>query len=618
MLRTSLSRLIAILLLLTAGATPAVATWSAKDDATPGAASSAGFRGKLYIFARNADNSLKYRTADGRIYSGWKPLPIGGSSPSYPAAVTATDGSFLALFIRGTDHNLYVTRTFDGTSFEPWRAVGGAVSAAPSAVAFNGRIHVFVRLFDNSLYTRHSTDAVNWSNWLSLGSPWAGGPDLAGAPVATVMRRSDSNRPFQIVVIVKNAVDGKLYQRTSLDGTTQGSFTPWFKRSDTTLGVNPADEADFPIVADLGFNFISPYEPEGSWESYKLPVFSTAQAQLAKFNLFFDSSFPNPSPSFSAQHIQNVIDRGAITIILRLADTKISDGEVKQQLEAVLPGLEGPRNRVIDFIEGHPYQQFWIEVGNEPNLGCNAMDPFDVRWHLLNTMRNVAPLYRASHPNMRWIASLPTRHGFNPDRSCPHPVPPGCPFPLPPPPMSSWPPECKQWSDLNYLDIVLSDTHDGLGTILSGEYEYDAVGIHMFGNSNLQPDLPVNGDHNTQNGTVCRVDSDCPTVVLDRVLARTAKTIFITEAAINADLKWYYIRPEEPGFVTLHIRAMRRLPAQVRGYVIWAADLERKWCDRSLGQPAFVGPYSFDATYVGGNYCTFDPDLKGSRRFNDR
>jgi hypothetical protein len=65
---------------------------------------------------------------------------------------------------------------------------------------------------------------------------------------------------------------------------------------------------------------------------------------------------------------------------------------------------------------------------------------------------------------------------------------------------------------------------------------------------------------------------------------------------------------------------MRRLPAQVRGYVIWAVDRESKWCDRSLGPRYFVGPYSFDSiTYTPGEpYCTIDPELKGSLRFRDR
>lgn len=569
MLRISLPLLLVTVLLLAAGAPPAGATWSAQDNAMPGAAASAGFNGKLYIFARNADNSLKYRTADGRIYSGWTPLD--GFSLNYPAAATATDGSFLALFHRGIDNALYVSRTFNGTSYEPWSYVGGvALSAAPSAVGFNGRIHVFVRDIYNVLYTRSSSDAVTWSNWVSLGG------QLSAAPVATVMRRADGHS--QIVVIVRNAADSKLYQRTSTDGS---SFTPWFRRSETTLAINPNDQADFPIVADLGFNFVSPGYPEDSWGSYKLPVFSTAQAQLAKFNLVYDSTFPNPG--FSASHIQDVINRGAITIILRLADTRIRDYEVDQQLNAYLPNSN---QRVLDIIAANPYKQFWIEVGNEPNV--HGMDPFLVRWHLLNTIKNVASKYRTSHPHMRWMASLPTRDGF------------------------------AQWPGLNYLDVVLSDNiNDDLGTILAGPYQYDAVGIHMYSAGILQQGFP----QNTQNGTSCPAnngDSDCPTVVLDRVLARTSKTIFITEAGINrGEWPWHFVDVNQPGKATYHIRAMRRLPAQVRGYVVWAADLDPVRCNPATA-PDFEGYYSFDATYQGGFFCTVDPQLRGSQRFNAR
>jgi len=587
MSRISLSALIVTVLFLTAGAPPAGATWSAQNDAIPGAAAAAGFRGKLYIFARNADNSLKYRTGDGRTYSGWTPL--GGLSPSYPAAATATDGTFIAVFHRGTDNVLYVSRTYDGTNYESWRPLDGnlRVSAAPSAVGFNGRIHVFVRGTDNTLYTRYSINALNWSNWFSLGG------QLTGAPVATVMRRADGQS--QIVVLVRNAADSKLYHRTSTDGTSPGSFTDWYMRSHTTLSINPNDQADFPIVTDLGFNFISPNDPDGSWESYKLPVFLTAQAQLAKFNLFFDSTFPNPV--FSASHIQDAIDRGAVTIILRLAETKISHLDVDQQLNTY---LLNSNQRVLDVIAANPYRQFWIEVGNEPNLHY-CMSPREVRNQLLATIENVASKYRATHPNMRWMASLPTRHGFKKPEGC-------------------WLDELEEWKGLNYLDIVLSDSgRDGRGSILSGPFEYDAVGIHMFGSTTLQQEFPLdtkNGFYCTGNPDVAG-DPDCPTVVLDRVLAKTSKTIFITEAGINnADLPWHFVDPNQPGKATLHIRAMRRLPAQVRGFVVWAADLDRRWCDPS--HPEFEGLYSFDATYQVGSYCTVDPDLGGSKRFNAR
>lgn len=563
--RTFLSLLVAAVILLSAGASPAGATWSAQNDAMPGAAAAAGFKGKLYIFARNADNSLKYRTADGRIYSDWYPLP--GQSANYPAATASTDGSFLAVFHRGTDNHLYVSRTFNGSSYEAWRFIEGPINAAPSAVGFNGRIHVFVRGTDNALYTRFSNDAVNWSGWIGLGG------QLSGAPVATVMRRADGQ--YQIIVMTRNAGDSKIYQRTTLDGTSAGSFTGWFKRSDTTLAVNPADQADFPITTDLGFNFISPENPSGSWAGYKLPVFSTSQAQLAKFNLVFNSTFPNPG--FSASQIQDVIDRGAVTVILRLADSRIADWEVDQQLNSY---LRNSGQTVLDFIKAHPYTQFWIEVGNEPNI--HHMNPFDVRYYLMTTMQNVAPKYRASHPNMRWMASLPTRHGY-----------------------SAWP-------GLNYLDVVLSDTGDGRGTLLTGPYQYDAFGIHIFGFSTLQQGFPLD----TQNGTACTGDADCPTVVLDRVLAQTNKTIFITEAGINADSPWHYVDPNQPGKATLHIRAMRRLPAQVRGYVVWAADLDRQWCDPSA--PNFLGYYSFDAVWQGGSFCTVDPQFRGAQRFTAR
>jgi hypothetical protein len=424
--------------------------------------------------------------------------------------------------VRGTDGTLWVRRSGDGNEYEGWRALGDRLAAPPAAVASGGQVHVFLRDANGMIWQRSSADGQNFSAARSLGGP------LAAAPVA--LATADG------VTLYGQGTDGRRYTLNTRDGAQAATWGNWTGSGENARAADTAVTGSAPLTLDIGVNFID----SSNWQTYQMPAYARLHPTLAKFSMFYDG-YPT-TPVFGAAQIDDAIAAGARTIILRTAETRTAPDEVERQLNAPLPG-DG--RSLLDYIRDRGNDgsgiDFWIEVGNEPDLA--GVSPLVARSSLLATIRDLGPRYRASHPNLHWMASLPTVNGLR----------------------NSTIPDYR---GLAYLDLFLSDQGDGLGSIAA---RYDALGVHLYGADTLEQSYPALREApDTRDCAGANGDALCPDLVLDRALSQTTLPIFITEAGINSAMRWdlkarYYLD------------AMYRMPARVRGFALFTLSLDPDW-----------------------------------------
>ncbi len=523
--RRSLALLLVLVALLPLGPPPPAAVAAAPlatEERAPGPNGATTFGGVSYMYARRGDGEVWVRKTDGLWYSGWSPL--GGPTDATPAA--ASTARFVNVFRRGAgggaaggDGALWVNRSRDGVTYDGWRSLGGVAASAPAAVGLGDRVHVFTRDAQGMVWSRATDDGYTFSAPLLLGGP------IAAAPVAVALTG--------VLTLYAQGGDGRRYALAARDGGRGDAWATWQPRGGPTPPLPVADNPAIPpLTLDVGVNFISAQ----NWQNYQLPAYSRLRPTLAKFSMFYDA-YP-ASPAFGTREIDDAIARGARTVIFRTAETRIAPDEIERQLTVPLPG-DG--RSLLAYMRDQTAAgagvDFWIEVGNEPDLA--GLSPLVARYGLLAAIRDLAPKY----PGLRWIASLPTKDGLK-DSALP------------------------DYRGLAYLDLVLSDQGDGLGAIAD---RYDALGVHLYGADTLEQSYPALRTPTTppdcggSNG-----DALCPNVVLDYVLSRTDRPIFITEAGINSAMSWALK-------AKYYVDAMYRLPARVRGFALFTLSLDPEW-----------------------------------------
>jgi hypothetical protein len=511
--------LLAMALLLPANPPAAGAAPLATEAIAPGATGATELGGIAYIFARRDDGGIWVRKTDGLWYSGWSPL--GGITDAPPAAAGASE--FINVFVRGTDGALWTNRTSDGRTYDGWRSLGDRLTSAPAAVGGGGRTHLFTRDEQGMIWTRTSNDGRTFSAPTLLGGP------LATTPVAVI---EDGQ-----IVLHGQGIDGRLYSLASRDGVQATGWGVWRSRGGLAQPLPTTDDQASPALSlDVGINFIS----ANNWQNYQLPAYQRLHPGLAKFSMFYDG-YPT-TPAFGTREIDDVIAAGARTIIFRTAETRIAPDEVERQLNAPLPG-DG--RSLLDYMRDHEAAgtgiAFWIEVGNEPDLA--GVSPLVARYSLLATIRDLGPKYQTSHRNVRWMASLPTRNGLR-DSALP------------------------EYRGLAYLDLLLSDQSDGLGSIAT---RYDALGVHLYGADTLEQSYPaLHAASDLFDCAGSNGDALCPDTVLDRVLSRTDRPIFITEAGIDSSMSWELK-------AKYYVEKIHRMPARVRGFALFTLSLDPEW-----------------------------------------
>ena len=341
-------------------------------------------------------------------------------------------------------------------------------------------------------------------------------------------------------MLAKAINDGKLYI-TQLTGSGRGTngvadFNGWNVRNSSVALVGPPNEPngqlarDYPVVMDVGVNFIEGPDRSGPNWAYQMTAFANMRPQLAKFNMFYDWASGNPYPVFETGHLDDAINRGASTVIIRTAESRYGADDVDWQINRT-PLRPNGNQSVIDYIASKPDIAFWIQVGNEPD---RAKDPFALtattaQDRFLDTLRNEIPKFRPGGirplANLRWMASMPTYVGNNSDAA----------------------PCC----DLSYLGTIINTSELRQG--------YEGISVTHYGPNTLFQAYPIP----TPSGTAPNGDRT-PNVVLDHVLSKTNTSVFVSEAGIplGNGRSWY----DNIGY---YVQDMYRMPGQVRGYAIY-------------------------------------------------
>ena len=144
--------------------------------------------GSLDLFVRGTDNRIYWNVFNGTTWSGWGQVPGNGLTLSGPTSAisTASNVTFLNLFVRGTNNHLYVTSTSNGTTWSGWSEVPGhgLTPSAPAATTLyltaGNTLYLFVRGTDNKIYVNTFANGTTWSGWSQV--PGNGlTPDAPGA-----------------------------------------------------------------------------------------------------------------------------------------------------------------------------------------------------------------------------------------------------------------------------------------------------------------------------------------------------------------------------------------------------------------------------------------------------
>lgn len=132
--------------------------------------------GRFDVFARGADDRLKWRVWRSGTWSGWRSL--GGVLTSAPTVASWGKGR-LDVFVRGGGDALY-QRTYAGGVWRAWQRRGGALTSSPAATSWRPRrIDLVARTTGADLVHRVYRTATGWSAWRNLGGRLASQPAVA-------------------------------------------------------------------------------------------------------------------------------------------------------------------------------------------------------------------------------------------------------------------------------------------------------------------------------------------------------------------------------------------------------------------------------------------------------
>ncbi|WP_218511798.1 hypothetical protein [Variovorax sp. dw_308] len=176
-----------------------------------------------HVFAPDQSAQIRLNTFDGRVWSGWQPMPI----PGWTRQPIATRFAFVGLFVAhtGLDGNVYYAfKTAPESAWTSWFQVPGGMttSLGVSVASSNAGILLFLRSSDNKVYVNQSL------TWEGPTGPlkWRGWQVVDGAPASATAVSADGALDGRVVAIDAN---GQLSQRGWTVGPTSEdlSWSPW-------------------------------------------------------------------------------------------------------------------------------------------------------------------------------------------------------------------------------------------------------------------------------------------------------------------------------------------------------------------------------------------------------
>jgi hypothetical protein len=257
--------------------------------------------GRFDVFARGADNRLKWRTWRAGAWTDWRSL--GGTLTSAPTVASWGSGR-LDVFVRGADNALY-QRTLASGSWSPWRKLGGTLASSPAAASWGtGRIDVVARSARGALMHRSFRAGSGWSAWRSLGGALASQPAIA-APVGG---RLD---------VFFRAGTGKIRTRSFVRGSGWSGARSIGAMAFTS-GPGAIAEGNAVVVAALRnnrtvFQAVRP-QPSASWSSWRSVDLLLPFRNLATWVDVLDYAALTPATA-----VADMKSRGVRTLLLSTA-----------------------------------------------------------------------------------------------------------------------------------------------------------------------------------------------------------------------------------------------------------------------------------------------------------
>ncbi len=150
--------------------------------------------GRLDVFARGSDNTLRHKAYRSGGWSSW--TNKGGRIYSDPTAVSWGSGR-IDVFARSSANTLLHTRYLEGTGWSAWQDLGGNFVSSPTVASWgSGRLDVFARNSSNKLVHRAYASATGWSKWQTLDGNFVGDPSAVswGSNRIDIVARNSSNQ----------------------------------------------------------------------------------------------------------------------------------------------------------------------------------------------------------------------------------------------------------------------------------------------------------------------------------------------------------------------------------------------------------------------------------------
>jgi hypothetical protein len=129
--------------------------------------------GTWYLFRREADGTLSY--TDLTLYPLYRPLPVGGASPFYPAVSLEprTSGTWIRLLRVAGDGRLSVAWIAPDHTWVNWSALAGRTDAKPDVLRFRAVTWQAIRNPDGTMSVLR--DGID-GDWLNLGGATTSAP----------------------------------------------------------------------------------------------------------------------------------------------------------------------------------------------------------------------------------------------------------------------------------------------------------------------------------------------------------------------------------------------------------------------------------------------------------
>lgn len=546
-------------------------TLSTNEAVTPGPNSGArlmvGGLPKYLVFSRRSDNIVQYRMTDGQTYSGFSPV-IDEAAPghqagtlSYPAAASVYDASgvptSITVVVRGGSGHLWVTSAYNSSgttvAFKPWKDLTGfTTSAAPALAWFKpttgaGAMNLFYRdLATSRIRSLMSADGYNtWGSVIDLSAMHVDASEtMTSAPVALVSKTVDQAQQKFLQLFFRTSTSNIVRDCYTFTPATPSSWVgpPLSHDSYKTSPLTQLNSSDDPcIVSNVG-GVMTASDPT-NFLSYHIPEMQAMKARIVKFQMSYDNQWNGDTPpahyTVSYQDILAAGQGGAHVIILRTADSKTKTGNIDKFMNTMtFPDASGSGagKSIKDLPTIFPFQNYIIEVGNEPNQALGGRNPTTLVYGFpATTARDQAvaaglyiqtkiPLTDATYGNwkkFKWICSMPIIG-----------------------------------TDVAYLNTFMTPSPGNSNKTVFDVYS--GFGVHAYSFGTLY-----------WNNTVSTTQH--PLALLDTVLARLpeGKDVLITECNINTPGVAF---PDWQTNGTRLKQVLYATPACVRGWTYFALD----------------------------------------------